>query len=44
MACVSTELVSIIYDKGDVNQVLSVETIKQEIQNAEKNDQQIELD
>ena len=44
MACVSTEIAYIIYDKVENNQVLSLENIKQGIQSPEKKKQCIEID
>ena len=41
--CVSTKLANLIYDKAKKNQVLRIETIKQELHKPQKKEQQIEL-
>ena len=43
-ACISTELANLIYDKVENNDVLTIETVKQELGKPEKKEQQIELD
>ena len=43
MACISTELANLIYDKSEKNKVLRMETIQQELVKSEKVEQQIEL-
>ena len=42
--CVSTQLVNLIYDKVERNQVLRIETIKQELCKLEKKESQIKID
>ena len=42
--CISTRIINLIYVKLEKSQLLSIETIKQELCKPEKKEQQIELD